>query len=110
MVLFAAAMQEGEMGAVAAKQEHDKRQVIVSRNPATGEVLGEVPEQGAEEVRAAVARAREAQRKWGQLGVRERAHRVLAFRDVIVRRADELCEAISREGGKTRAEALSMEV
>jgi len=97
------------MGAVAAKQEKGSS-AIVSRNPSTGEVLGEVPEQGADEVRAAVARAREAQRKWAKLGVRERAHRVLAFRDVIVRRADELCEAISREGGKTRSEALSMEV
>ncbi len=99
------------MGAVAAKHEHGQgKNTIVSRNPASGEVLGEVPEQSAEEVRAAVARAREAQRKWAALTVRERAHRVLAFRDVIVRRADELCEAISREGGKTRAEALSMEV
>jgi acyl-CoA reductase-like NAD-dependent aldehyde dehydrogenase len=99
------------MGAVAAKHEQgNPKNVIVSRNPATGAVLGEVPEQSADEVRAAVARAREAQRAWRDLPLRDRARRVLAFRDAIVRRADELCEAISREGGKTRHEALSMEV
>src|SRR5579871_2290027 len=45
--------EEGAMGAVAAKQEKGSS-AIVSRNPSTGEVLGEVPEQGADEVRAAV--------------------------------------------------------
>ncbi|MSP59133.1 MAG: aldehyde dehydrogenase family protein [Myxococcales bacterium] len=99
------------MGAVAAKQEQgSQKNVIISRNPATGAILGEVPEQSVDEVRAAVARARDAQRQWSALPVRERAHRIGALRDVIVRRADEICEAISREGGKTRGEALTMEV
>ncbi len=101
------------MGAVAARHEQgaqDNPNVIVSRNPATGEVLGEVADQGPEEVRAAVARARLAQRDWRALPIRDRARRVLALRDQVVSRADELCEAISREGGKTRHEALSMEV
>jgi succinate-semialdehyde dehydrogenase/glutarate-semialdehyde dehydrogenase len=99
------------MGAVAAKHEKGTaKHVIISRNPATGAVLGEVPEQGESEVRAAVARAREAQKRWGELPVRERAKRVLGFRDVVVRRADELCEMVSREGGKSKSEALAMEV
>src|SRR5438309_977105 len=83
---------------------------VVSYNPATGHRLGEVPVQSADEVRAAVARARVAQRAWGELPVRERARRVLGLRDLIIKRADELCEAISLEGGKTTGEALSMEV
>jgi succinate-semialdehyde dehydrogenase/glutarate-semialdehyde dehydrogenase len=96
------------MGALAAKQ--DRKDMIVSRNPGTGEVLGEVREMGPAEVQAAVARAREAQVAWGALPVRERAARVGRLRDLIVRRAEELCEAVARETGKTRGEALSMEV
>jgi succinate-semialdehyde dehydrogenase/glutarate-semialdehyde dehydrogenase len=83
---------------------------VVSRNPATGEVLGEVPEQGPAEVKAAVQRARAAQAAWGALSPRERGKRMLAFRDLLIKRADEVCAAIAREGGKTRLEALSMEV
>ena len=83
---------------------------ITSLNPATGEVLGEVPEQGPAEVRATVARAREAQRLWGELPVAERARRVLRLRDALSERAEDLCDLISRETGKTRGEALMMEV
>jgi succinate-semialdehyde dehydrogenase/glutarate-semialdehyde dehydrogenase len=97
------------MGALAMK-EPDKPGWIVSRNPATGEVLGEVRDLGAEDVRAAVEGARSAQRDWGQRSVRERAEAVGRFRDAIVRQAAELCELISRETGKTRHEALMMEV
>src|SRR2546429_124317 len=54
--------------------------------------------------------AHAAQDAWAQLSVAERAQRVRRFRDQIVKRAPELCELISAEGGKTRSEALSMEV
>jgi succinate-semialdehyde dehydrogenase/glutarate-semialdehyde dehydrogenase len=97
------------MGAVATTDIQHKGR-IVSINPANGEILGEVPELGAAEVKAAVQRAREAQRAWGELSVPERCERVGRFRDQIVQRAPELCDLISREGGKTRAEALAMEV
>lgn len=97
------------MGALASV-DIDKRDVIVSRNPATGDVLGEVHEASAAEVRDAVQRARGAQAAWGALPVKERAARVGRFRDLVVARADELCALISAETGKTRAEALSMEV
>src|SRR5260370_822026 len=83
---------------------------ILNRNPATGEVLGEVPEQSAEEVRAAVERAREAQRGWAEMPLRERCRAVLRFRDELTKRAEEVCQALSRETGKTVEEALSMEV
>lgn len=84
--------------------------IIVSRNPASGEVLGEVQVTSPDEVRAAVARARAAQREWGTLPVGERARRLRAFRDEILTRAEEIIELISKEGGKTRQEALGMEV
>src|SRR6185312_12986013 len=97
------------MGALASV-DVGKHDVIVSRNPATGEVLGEVHEASAAEIRDAVSRARGAQAAWGELPVKERCARVGRFRDLVVARAEELCALISAETGKTRPEALSMEV
>ena len=84
--------------------------VIVSRNPATGEAIGQVPVATADDVRAAILRARTAQTSWGALPIAERARRVMAFRDEIVTRAEEIIDVIVKEGGKTRQEALGMEV
>jgi acyl-CoA reductase-like NAD-dependent aldehyde dehydrogenase len=83
---------------------------ITSINPATGEPLGEVPDQSPAEVRAAVAAARRAQEEWRQLSVEVRARRVLRFAEVLMASCDEVIELLVREGGKTRSEALGMEV
>jgi succinate-semialdehyde dehydrogenase/glutarate-semialdehyde dehydrogenase len=88
----------------------EERKKIVSYNPATGEPLGEVPVMNADEVRAAVERARAAQRDWAEVDVEERGRRMLAFRDAVVARADEIGDLICRENGKTRIEALSSEI
>src|SRR5262245_39226872 len=85
-------------------------QTISVRNPATGEPIGEVPVRGADEVREAVRRARLAQASWAVLSVEERCKRVRRLRDVYVRRAEELADLLVRECGKTRNEALTMEV
>ena len=83
---------------------------IRSYAPASGDLLGEVPVTGGDEVAAVVARARKAQAAWGVLPVSERAERMLRFRDAIVERADEIVEVVSRECGKPRHEALVHEV
>ncbi len=83
---------------------------IEIRNPATGAVIGSIPVLSAEEVTAAVARAREAQRAWGALTVRERCRQVAKFRDVVVERLEDVARWISEENGKTLQEALFMEI
>lgn len=83
---------------------------IVSINPATQVPLGDVPELGEAEVRAAVARARAAAGPWGEVPLPERCRRAVKFAEVLMARADEVIELISKEGGKTRQEALGMEV
>lgn len=98
------------MGALANTVEAQQPNKIVSRNPATGAVLGEVKETSAADVKHAVDTARLAQRDWGELPVRERARRLGRFRDLIVSRAEEICALISDETGKTRSESLAMEV
>jgi len=83
---------------------------IVSVNPATGAPLGEVPEHTAAEVRAAVDAARVAQREWARLPIEARCRRVLRFAEVLMERAEPVIDLLVAEGGKTRLEALGMEV
>jgi acyl-CoA reductase-like NAD-dependent aldehyde dehydrogenase len=83
---------------------------IVSINPATRVPLGDVPDLGEAEVRAAVASARRAAAAWGQVELEERCRRVARFADVLMQRADDVIELLSKEGGKTHQEALGMEV
>ncbi|HRC56915.1 MAG: aldehyde dehydrogenase family protein [Myxococcales bacterium] len=83
---------------------------IVSINPATGVPLGDVPDLGEAEVRALVAKARAAAEAWGGVSLDERCRRVARFAEVLMERADEVIELVTREGGKTRQEALGMEL
>ena len=76
-----------------------------SRNPATGEVLGTFPVCTTDDVRAAVASARQAQRSWGALTARKRARALRALRGVLVRQMDELVRLEVTEQGKTQVEA-----
>jgi acyl-CoA reductase-like NAD-dependent aldehyde dehydrogenase len=87
-----------------------ERERITVRSPASGKVIGEVPVFGAEEVRAAVERARKAQASWGALPVAERARRLLSYVHALIDRQEELCDLISREAGKPAFEAYLHEV
>ncbi len=86
------------------------REMIVSYDPATGEEIGRVEVRTAGEVRAAVERAREAQRGWAKLSYRERGRVVLRAREIALAEIDEIAELISRESGKPLIEAISMEL
>ncbi len=79
-------------------------------NPATRERLGEVPVQTPADVRERVARARRAQQAWSKTSFEER-RRVLAYLlDHVVEHSDELVEAVVRDSGKTRENAMLGEV
>jgi acyl-CoA reductase-like NAD-dependent aldehyde dehydrogenase len=97
------------MGSAASSTPSISR-TITSINPATGEPLGDVPDMAAAEVRAAVDTARLAQREWAALPLEVRCKRVLRFAEVLMARAEEVIDVLVREGGKTRLEALGMEV
>ncbi|HJQ31580.1 MAG TPA: aldehyde dehydrogenase family protein [Pyrinomonadaceae bacterium] len=83
---------------------------IVSYDPATGEEVGRVPLRSADEVAAAVARARAAQKGWGARSFRERAGVVMRARALVLEEMDEVAALISRESGKPAAEAIAMEI
>jgi aldehyde dehydrogenase (NAD+) len=82
------------------------RQTFDSLNPATGEVIGSFGVDTAEDVAAAVARARTAATWWAELGEPGRRARLNAWRVQLVRRTDELARLISAENGKPVDDAV----
>src|SRR5688572_10194548 len=79
------------------------------RNPASGSLLGQVEEQRADQVRAAVARARLAQSAWANQPFRARA---AALRKLARALRDDphLIETLTQESGKPRYEAELFEL
>lgn len=86
------------------------KNVLISRNPATLDVLGEVPIAGAQEVRAAVDRAREASSSWAGLGYAERGRYLRRLKEIILEDADAIAQLVCREGGKPIVECYSAEL
>ena len=74
-------------------------------NPATGERTAEVAFASVAEVDAAVAAAQGAFTDWASTPVVRRQRVMFAFRDLLVRRADDVARAITAEHGKTLADA-----
>jgi len=83
---------------------------IVSVNPATGEPLCELKCCTAEDVSAAVERAKSAQPAWAELGVKKRIAILREFQKKLHEKKSEIATAITREAGKPVAEALVTEV
>lgn len=76
------------------------------RNPATGELLGRVPLSGPADVDAAVQRAVQAAADWAMVPVVERVRPLFRFRALLEAQQDEIARTITRECGKTFAEAV----
>lgn len=82
------------------------RQRFESLQPGAGEVIASFEVHTAEDVAAAVERARTAATWWAELGAAGRRARLTAWRAQLVRRTDELAELISRENGKPHDDAV----
>lgn len=81
-------------------------QTIPVLNPATGQEVGCVSRQSADEVIAAIDRARAAQAAWAALPFRQRAVVMIRFHDLILNRSAELFDVIQSETGKSRRDAF----
>lgn len=68
--------------------------------PATGEVYGEIPDSGAEDVARAIAAAQKAFPLWSNLTAAERSAHMLRVSKRIEERLDELAAAESKDNGK----------
>lgn len=76
-----------------------------NHDPSTGEKLADLPASTPEDVAAAFARARAAQRLWAATPVRRRAAVLLRFHDLLLERQAEVLDLIQLETGKARLHA-----
>ncbi|MDC3412877.1 CoA-acylating methylmalonate-semialdehyde dehydrogenase [Terrihalobacillus insolitus] len=74
-------------------------------NPATGEILGEVPISTKEDVETAAKVAREAFKMWSKTPVPKRARILFKYQQMLVDNWDELAELVTKENGKSYKEA-----
>ncbi len=75
--------------------------------PYTAEPIAEVPQSSVEDVAAAFARGRAAQREWAKRPVADRARVVLRFHDLLLKRQDEVMDLVQWETGKARKDAFA---
>ncbi len=80
------------------------------RSPVTLQPIGEFDCATAEDVRAAVERARKAQLEWASLSFDRRARHLYRLLDQLVAHQDEVIDAVVQETGKARQEAIAWEV
>ena len=78
---------------------------LEDRNPATGGVEALVPLSGAADVDAAVRAAREAQPGWRAVAPQRRARAVMALREALWQRREEIARLVTADMGKTLDDA-----
>ena len=83
---------------------------LASIDPATGETLGYVEATPVSTLPDVVWRARTAQNAWSRLPVNKRCAYLEKLRDAIMSSRTELAEAVVRESGKPRVEALFADI
>jgi len=83
----------------------DSGRTMSVRNPANGEVIGEVPAMGAAETRRAIAAAHAAYPAWRALTAKERAAILRRLNDLMLANADDLAVIMTAEQGKPLAES-----
>jgi succinate-semialdehyde dehydrogenase/glutarate-semialdehyde dehydrogenase len=75
------------------------------RNPANGEVIGEVPSAGRAETRRAIEAAARAQKAWRKLTAKERQKPLRKLFDLMMANQEDLAVILTSEQGKPLAEA-----
>jgi acyl-CoA reductase-like NAD-dependent aldehyde dehydrogenase len=83
---------------------------LPSINPASGEIVGYFERTLPGQLPEIVSRARVTQRAWAQVEIRERCARLRALRQRMMASREELADAVVRESGKPRVEALFADI
>jgi betaine-aldehyde dehydrogenase len=78
---------------------------IEVHNPATGEVIANVPVDSPEAVAATVKRVRANQPEWESMGIEARYHWLGKLRDWLLDNQERVLDTMQRETGKVRADA-----
>src|SRR5437879_9777958 len=83
---------------------------LLSINPATGEVLAPFERTPASVLPEIVFHARVVQREWAKFPIRDRCAKLRVFRERMMASRNELADAVVRESGKPRVEALFADI
>jgi malonate-semialdehyde dehydrogenase (acetylating)/methylmalonate-semialdehyde dehydrogenase len=82
----------------------DKKEIVV--NPATGEVIAEIPLSTKADVDRAVHAANEVFKTWSQTAVPKRARILFKYQQLLVDNWEDLAKLVTIENGKSLSEAL----
>lgn len=80
------------------------------RNPATMQLLGEIPISEPGQIAETIHRARIAQEQWRQVPIQDRLALIENFRRVLFENSDKVATLITQEVGKPKAESLVSEI
>src|ERR1700688_2909493 len=83
---------------------------LPSVDPATGEVLAHVATTPSAQIPQLLARARAAQTTWAETSIRDRCTLLANLRAQILVSRESLADAVVRESGKPRVEALFADI
>ena len=83
---------------------------LPSINPATGEVLAHIERTPASLLLEIVSRARVVQGEWAKVSIRDRCAKLRGLRERMMASRNELADAVVRESGKPRVEALFADI
>lgn len=83
-----------------------EQQSMEVKNPVTGELVGAVLLANAEDVQAAVKRARAAQVAWNAIGLKQRARLVSKWSDLLWQKRQDIISIIRQETGKNQGSAF----
>jgi succinate-semialdehyde dehydrogenase/glutarate-semialdehyde dehydrogenase len=85
-------------------------ETLPSINPASGEVVGHFEKTSVGRLPEIISRAGAAQNAWAKLSIRERCAKLRVLRERMMASRDELADAVVRESGKPRVEALFADI
>lgn len=98
------------MGYLEALEPKDGRRRFKLRSPKDGHEVGTFVVHNADDVATAVATAREAQKTWGALTVKQRAKHILKAVDVMLAHKDDYIARMTAETGRATLDTLMIEV
>ena len=88
----------------------DSRRHLQLRSPVTMEPTGELVCANAEDVAAAIDKARAAQPAWAATTMQQRREIIERALQIVLQRQDEIIDTVVAETGKAKTDAMSMEV
>jgi acyl-CoA reductase-like NAD-dependent aldehyde dehydrogenase len=95
---------------VSATAQPAQPEKLHARDPATGELIGELAPTEPEQIGAVVQASAKVQPLWALLRVRDRARYMQRMAQAVIDEFDELAHILSREQGRPRAEVAALEL